>query len=172
MWIDHYLPRYDVRAQYGIDIQAPLPRVFEAARSLDLRGSRIARWLFRLRGLPEANLTLEGMKRWGFVVLAEEAEREIVLGLIGRFWARSPEIQSLPPEDFIGYNQPGLAKAVMNLAFFPGADGIVRLTTETRVYCLGAASRRSFQRYWLLIGPFSGLIRKEWLRLIKRRSSS
>ncbi len=172
MWIDHYLPRYDVRAQYGIDIQAPLPRVFEAARSLDLRGSRIARWLFRLRGLPEANLTLEGMKRWGFVVLAEEAEREIVLGLIGRFWTRSPEIQSLPPEDFIGYNQPGLAKAVMNLAFLPGADGIVRLTTETRVYCLGAASRRSFQRYWLLVGPFSGLIRKEWLRLIKRRSSS
>jgi hypothetical protein len=111
------------------------------------------------------------MKKWGFVVLAEDAEREIVLGLIGRFWTRSPQIQSLPPEDFIGYNQPGLAKAVMNLAFLPGADGIVRLTTETRVHCLGEASRRSFRRYWLLVGPFSGLIRKEWLRLIKRRSS-
>jgi hypothetical protein len=172
MWIDHYLPCYDVRAQYGIDIPAPLPRVYEAARSLDLRASWITRGFFRLRGLPEANLTLEGMVKWGFVVLAEEAEREIVLGLIGRFWVRSPQIQSLPPEDFVGFNQPGMAKAVMNLAFHPGADGIVRVTTETRVYCLGEASRRSFRRYWFLIGPFSGLIRKEWLRSIKRRSFS
>ncbi len=172
MWIDHYLPRYDVRAQYGIDIQAPLPRVYEAARSLDLGSSWIARGLFRLRGLPETNLTLEGMVKWGFVMLAEDAEREIVLGLIGRFWTRSPQIQSLPSEEFVDFNQPGLAKAVMNLAFFPGADGTVRLTTETRVYCLGEASRRSFRRYWRLIGPFSRLIRKEWLRSIKRRSSS
>jgi hypothetical protein len=111
------------------------------------------------------------MKKWGFVVLAEDAEREIVLGLIGRFWVRSPQIQFLPPEDFIGFYRPEMAKAVMNLSFLPGADGIVRLTTETRVHCLGEASRRSFQRYWLLIGPFSGLVRKELLRLIKRRSS-
>jgi hypothetical protein len=39
----------------------------------------------------------EGVVKWEFVVLAEEAEREIVLGLIGHFWTRSPQIQSLPP---------------------------------------------------------------------------
>ncbi len=170
MLIDHYLPHYDVHARYEIDIRAPLLRVYEAAQSLDLRGSWIARRLFRLRGLPEANLTLKGMMDWGFIKLADEPEREIVLGLIGRFWIRSPRIQSVPAEAFIGFNQPGLAKAVMNLAFFQKEGGIVRLTTETRVFCLEEASRRSFRRYWFLIGPFSGLIRREWLRLIKRQA--
>lgn len=170
MLIDHYLPHYDINARYEIEIRAPLLGVYEAARTLDLKDSRITRALFRLRGLPEANLALEGMLKWGFILLADEPEREIVLGLIGRFWVRSPRIQSVPAEAFIGFNQPGLAKAAMNLAFIQKEDGIVRLTTETRVFCLGADSRRSFRRYWFLIGPFSGLIRREWLRLIKRRA--
>ena len=172
MLIDHYLPQYDVSARYEIDIRAPLSGVYQAARTLDLKGSRIARALFRLRGLPEANLDLEGMLKWGFVLLANEPEREIVLGLIGRFWIRSPKIQSVPAEAFIGFNQPGSAKAVTNLAFFPREEGIVRLTTETRVSCPDDSSRRSFRRYWRLIGPFSGLIRKEWLRLIKKQAET
>jgi hypothetical protein len=31
-------------------------------------------------------------------------------------------------------------------------------------------SRRVFGRYWLLIRPFSGLIRREWLAAIARRA--
>jgi len=139
---------------------------------MDLRGSRIARALFRLRGLPEGNLMLEGMARWGFVLLAEELEREFVLGLIGRFWIRSPEILRVPAEDFAAFNRPGLARAVMNMALSAGEAVAVRLATETRVFCPDEATRCSFQRYWRLIGPFSGLIRKEWLRLIKKQAES
>jgi hypothetical protein len=32
-------------------------------------------------------------------------------------------------------------------------------------------SRRAFGRYWLLIRPFSGLIRRRWLAAIVRRAS-
>ncbi len=85
MLIDHFSPQYDVRARYEIAVRAPLPRVYRAAREMDLRGSRLARALFRLRGLPEKNLALEGMLRWGFVLLADEPELEFVLGLAGRF---------------------------------------------------------------------------------------
>lgn len=172
MLIDHFSPQYDLRARYEIAVRAPLPRVYRAAREMDLRGSRLARALFRLRGLPEKNLTLEGMLRWGFVLLADEPEQEFVLGLAGRFWVRSPLILSVKAEDFLDFDRPGLAKAVMNLAFSPGEAGIVRLATETRVSCPDEASRRSFQRYWRLIGPFSGLLRKEWLRLIKKQAES
>ena len=172
MLIDHFSPVYDVNARYEIAIRAPLPRVYQAARSLDLKGSRIARALFRLRGLPEANLAIEGMLKWGFVLLADDPEREIVLGLIGRFWVRSPQIQPVPAEAFVKFNRPGLAKAVMNMTFSPGEAGTVRLATETRVFCPDEATRRSFRLYWRLIGPFSGLIRKEWLRLIKRQAEN
>ena len=64
------------------------------------------------------------------------------------------------------------AKAVGNFAFLPQEAETVRVTTETRVYCLGDTSRHNFRLYWLLIGPFSGLIRKEWLRLIKQRAEA
>ncbi len=39
---------------------------------------------------------------------------------------------------------------------------------ETRVQCLGPRARRNFRLYWALIGPFSGLIRKEALRLVRK----
>ncbi len=35
-----------------------------------------------------------------------------------------------------------------------------------------AAARRRFRLYWLAIRPFSGLIRRLWLRAIKRRAES
>jgi hypothetical protein len=46
------------------------------------------------------------------------------------------------------------------------------LSTETRVLATDAAARRRFRRYWLAIRPFSGLIRRVWLRAIKRRAEA
>ena len=45
------------------------------------------------------------------------------------------------------------------------------LTTETRVLLTDERSRRAFRRYWLVIRPFSGLIRRNWLTAIVRRAS-
>jgi hypothetical protein len=44
------------------------------------------------------------------------------------------------------------------------------LTTETRVQLTDANARRAFRRYWLVIRPFSGLIRRAWLRAIAQRA--
>ena len=38
------------------------------------------------------------------------------------------------------------------------------LRTETRVRARGGRARRAFCLYWLLVGPFSALIRRRWLR--------
>ena len=38
------------------------------------------------------------------------------------------------------------------------ADPLVRAVDE--------AARRAFRRYWLLVGPFSALIRRRWLKRI------
>ena len=32
------------------------------------------------------------------------------------------------------------------------------------------SSRALFRTYWLVVGPFSGAVRKEWLRAIERRA--
>jgi|CXWL01.1.fsa_nt_gi hypothetical protein len=170
MLIDQYLPTYDINARYQVDIHAPIERVYSAARYLDMSDSWIVRWLYRLRGLPKYNLTLDGMLKWGFVLLADQPSQEIVFGLIGRFWTHSAQIQSVTVDTFVEFQQQGYAKAVGNIAFVPQSVGIVRVTTETRIYCPDDTSRRNFRLYWLLIGSFSGIIRKEWLRLIKQHA--
>jgi hypothetical protein len=159
MLIDQFLPSYNVSARYQIDIHAPIEKVYSAARHLDMGGSWIVRWLYRLRGLPASGLTLDGMLQWGFVLLADNPAQEIVFGLIGRFWTPSAQIQSVSADAFVEFHQPGYAKAVGNIAFIPQDSGVV--TTETRVHCPDEASQCNFRLYWLLIG-------KEWLRLIKQ----
>ncbi len=172
MLIDQFSPRYDVNAQYHIDVHAPIESAYSAARTLDMRDSKIVHWLYRLRGLPKDSLTLDGMLKWGFVLLADQPSQEIVFGLVGRFWTLSAQIQSVQADTFVKFDQPGFAKAVGNIAFMPHDDETVRVITETRVHCLDDASLRYFRLYWLLIRPFSGIIRKEWLRLIKQRAEA
>ena len=47
----------------------------------------------------------------------------------------------------------------MNFKAAPAQDGAL-LTTETRMLATDEASRRRFARYWRLIRPASGLIRR------------
>lgn len=169
--INRFLPRYDVASRHRILVRAPIERVYAAARQVDLNGSTVTRWLFRLRGLPvPESLRLDGLLRLGFVLLGEDAGHELVLGVVGRFWAISGGLQRLEPEEFIGFDRPGYAKAAWNFRVEEGRDETSVLSTETRVLCLGDRSRRRFRRYWMVVGPFSGLIRKEALRLAKRRA--
>jgi len=170
MLIDEFLPTYDVNELHKIDVCAQVEKVYQVVQSLDFRDSKVVRWLFRLRGVPVSALTLNGLLEFGFVILGETPDQEIVLGLVGRFWTRSIPIQRLNPEAFRAFDRKGFAKAVANISLSQQADGITRVTTETRVLCMGNASRRYFRIYWFLIGPFSAWIRREWLRIIKRQA--
>jgi hypothetical protein len=75
-------------------------------------------------------------------------------------------------ENFKAFDKSGYAKAVWNFSI--DADGpedeVTRLTTETRIKCLDEGSRRSFGFYWTFVQPFSGLIRMEMLKTIKRKA--
>ncbi len=170
MLIDEYIHTYDVNEQHQIDVHAPVEKVYRVVQSFDFSDSRIVSWLFRLRGIPEYALTLDGLLKFGFTMLGEKSDQEIVFGLIGRFWTRSIHIQHLNPDGFVKFDRKGFAKAVGNISITQQPGGITRVTTETRVLCIGNSSRRYFRLYWLIIGPFSAWIRTEWLRIIKRQS--
>ena len=178
MLIDELLPAYDVSEYHQIGIHAPLERVYDAVRALDLSCSRVIRWLFLLRELPALwhsshrgdqrfDLTLDGLLRSGFILLGEKPPQELLLGLVGRFWTPSGDIQRLSVSEFRTFNRPGYAKAAWNFSLSEQEDGTTRLVTQTRVLCLDEASRRRLRLYWVFIRPFSGLIRREMLRSIK-----
>lgn len=168
MLIDDYAPDYDVASRHEIDVCAMPDAVYAAVRKLDLSRSLVIRILFRLRGLPTRGLTLETFLRRGFVLLDEVPRQELLLGLIGRFWTLRGGLQRFEPAAFRLFEKPGYAKAAWSFHLTPQPEGYVHLITETRVHCTDADSLRRFRRYWRLVGPFSGLVRKEILRVIKR----
>ena len=115
-------------------------------------------------------LTLEDLTRAGFVVLVDRPAEELVLGLVGRFWRVTGDIRSVEADRFDRSPEPGFARTAWNFAIEKrGAESSV-VITQTRVVCTDGESRRKFLRYWKLVGPFSALIRRRLLELIKRHA--
>jgi hypothetical protein len=170
--IDDLLPEYDFFERHSTNVAAAPEPVYEIARRLDMSGSHVIRLLFRLRGLPAAALNLDGLRALGFSILAERPGQELVLGLVGRFWTRSAGLLPVGASGFREFNQPGHAMAAWNFRVSARPGGGTRLSTETRVRCTDAASRLSFRCYWLVVRPFSGLIRRVMLREVKRQAES
>jgi hypothetical protein len=108
----------------------------------------------------------------GFVVLGEEPDRELVLGIVGKFWQLSSGVQRIEAAEFVGFDTPGFAKAAWNFVVSARPSGGSRVETETRVAGTDDDARRRFSRYWWLIGRFSALIRRIMLREIKREAES
>lgn len=73
-------------------------------------------------------------------------------------------------EHFRSFDTPGFAKAVWNFSLAPQPNGATNVSTDTRVLCLGEASRRRFRLYWQFIRAFSGGIRRAALQAIKREA--
>lgn len=183
MLIDEFMSTHDVRERHEIQVAAKPERVFAALHKMDLRRSPIIRALFALRSLPAFSrmrpkdappaalgLDLPGLLKSGFVLLGEIPNREIVLGLVGKFWTGSGCLQKVNAQEFSAFNAPGFAKAVWNFSLTPVSATHTRLATETRVSCLDEKSRRRFRLYWLFVRPFSGWIRMEALRCLKGRA--
>lgn len=181
MLLDDLMPRYDFDERHRIWVLAPPERVFDAVKQVTTGEMPLVRLLFglrslpaifaRRRGLPAAKTQplYEQMLAFGFVLLAEEANREVVLGLIGQFWRLgggiAPAIRDA--RDFVAFDAPGYAKAGMSFSLQPVERG-TRLSTETRILTTDPASRRSFAHYWRVIYPSSAAIRRSWLRAVKR----
>jgi hypothetical protein len=175
--LDDYLPRYDVNEVHSIAIDATPAAVMDAIRALTAADVPVLVALMAIRSLPTVlrgrrpplrGRLLDGFRKAGFVDLRDVPD-ELVLGAVGRFWKPSGDIRPIAPERFAGFAEPGFAKAVFNLELTPSGERTV-LTTETRVTTTDERSRRSFGRYWRVVHPGSALIRRGWLRAIRKRA--
>ena len=171
MLIDDFLPDYDVHEKHRIKVHAPIDRVYAEIRRLDISQAKLSMFLFRLRGISAPyGFTLDDFLKMRFILLGEKPNEELLLGLVGRFWTLKGKLRRLDAEGYRNFNEPGFAKAAWNFSISERPDDSVLLETETRVYCLDDVSRRRFLWYWLFIGAFSGLIRREVLQAIKHNA--
>ncbi len=171
MLIDKFMPDYDFSEMHDIKIRAKAENVYRVLNEIDLCDSAIIRWLFRLRGLPTSGVTLSEMRKMSFETLGAKENEEVLLGLAGKFWTLTGNLQKVDADNFREFDENGFAKATWNF-LLEETGGETLLTTETRIKCLDAESRKSFGFYWTLIQPFSGLIRKEMLKTIKKKAES
>jgi hypothetical protein len=168
--LDEFLPSYHFSERHELEINAPAATVYASVMACDLTQSPVVKWLFQLRRLPWGDVTLDGLERIGFQTLRMNRDREVVMGLVGRFWTVSGGILAIHPDEFVRFDAPGYAKAAFNFQLQPRGHGRTALTTETRIWCTSPRSKMLFGFYWAGIRPFSGLVRHEWLRVVKRQA--
>ena len=185
--LDQFLPRYDFGVVHADVLRAPPAQCYKAAGELDLFRAPLVRTLLGIRGLPQRAVgtlrgrgkttTLEASRRTirfkdlvglGWILLGEAPGVELVLGQVSRPWKAVAVSTDAPttPEQFTSFDEPGFAKIAASLRIDPYGNDSSILTLETRVAMTDEKGRRRFRRYWLLIGPFSSLIRRMALRLL------
>src|SRR5262245_21018307 len=166
--VAEWLPRVDVRERHPRVIPLDPERALAVARATPVCPDRLVRRLFRLRsfGSPTESIG-EYFAHHGFLVL-QETPTVFVFGMALR---RGQPRRAAYVASWRAWGPTGLQIAA-DFEAVPVDDGHSRLITETRVRALDRRSRLAFRIYWLVIGPFSALIRRRWLRAIAARSTS
>jgi hypothetical protein len=196
MLLDKYLPEYDFTEVHTVKIKASPEIAYQAMLATTLTEIHwFVKFLFTLRFLPEklagreenpldspvfaGNKSLIGqMLTDSFVQIDEQAPWEIVFGLIvpgsiGRVWKKASGVQVVPAnaQEFLVFNDPAFLHVIANFTVEDAPEpGYVIVRTESRTKGLSEKARRSFRPYWWVIRPWSGLIRRLWLKAIKRRA--
>lgn len=175
--LDRFIPRPEVVEHHRVRIAAPADIVMSTARSLELLDSRMIRTIFKLRelalgGQPDERrhpaALLPQMQSIGWVVLAERAGREIVLGAVTRPWEASPVFRSVPAGEFAAFREPGYVKIAWTIRADPAGQNESTFHTETRVATTDEETRKRFQTYWSFVAPGVELIRLAMLRPLKK----
>ena len=178
--LDQVMPEFQIVETHHIEIAAAPEVVYRAVRDVTPDEIALYRTLTRIRCLgtcsgdnilnPQKGAPiLETALRSGFRLIAESPGIELVLvtftaappGAAAREWTR---------DSYVALSEPGFAKAAMNFRLEPQGPARTTLHTETRVFCTDPGTVRVFTAYWRTIAPGSDLIRRAWLRAIKRRA--
>ena len=177
--LDELAPVYQFHEWHTTTVAAPPERVYAAIKAVEpdeIFAYRTLTWIRRFGRSGKANILnptahepiVQTALRTGFLRLADDPGQEFVFGFAG-----SPMLVSkVTPDNFKSLRGPFLAKVAMNFRIDPIDANHCRLTTETRVYGSDSDVQRFFAPYWRVIYPGSALMRRMWLRAIRKRAET
>ena len=179
--LDAWMPQWQVGEQHTLHVAAAPEKVFAAIHAVRADEIFLFRTLIAIRRCgqtgpesimnpPEKKPLLDVAMETTFVLLEEEAPRELVIGTV---IAAPREVRAsarLTPELFRKTLPPGVVLATMNFVVLPDNDGGSSVSTETRIYANSPSALRRFGIYWRIIHPGSDIIRRMWLRAIRLRA--
>jgi hypothetical protein len=181
--LDEWMPKWQFDEQHTIHVDSSPEKVFDAIHAVRADEIFLFRTLIAIRrcgrpgpesimNAPENKPLLDVATQTTFIYLADEAPREIVVGTVIAPPRGIHAPAKLTAEIFQKTLPPGVVLATMNYLVAPDSGGGSNVSTETRVYGNDAASVRRFAVYWRIIRPGSDIIRRTWLRAIKRRAET
>ena len=177
--VDRFMPICEIDEVHETIVHAPATVTYAAALALDFQESAMVRAIFRGREIllgsrgetsREREPFVEQVVEMGWGRLADVPGRLMVFGAITKPWEADVRFRALPPEEFASFDEPGWVKIVWTLGVDSLGSARSRFHTETRVLTTDAASRARFRRYWAVFSPGILLIRREALRLVRRRA--
>jgi len=163
--IDRVLPEWDVNEVHEIVLESTPERALAAALATPAAPDRVVGMLLRLRGVSARGSVEELLGAIGFEQVAR-SPIEVVFAGAGQPWRPSGRIAPLADAG------AGTVRVAASFRVEEARDGRSRLSTETRIAAVDSPARRSFGRYWRVVGPFSALIRRRWLRAVRRSLAS
>lgn len=166
MSVTDALPAYHHSERHSIHVAAGPEQALAAAREARLEDLPLVRVLLRLRGLGRrgSGPVWDALLAGGFQPFGEDT-----VVLVGKPWLPRAPLRRV--DDFVAFAEAGYAKMAMDLRAVAEGDG-ARLETETRIFLTDRAARRRFAAYWLVVRPFSGLVRRSLLKAAKRRAET
>ena len=177
MNLDEILPSSDFSERHERLVKATPDATWQAMLDLRADDAILTRLLMGIRSLPAL---LTGRKllsdRTGSGTFLENSPIP-VLSLMpgvaavagGVLQPRLSNLEKKDASELARFDDPGWVKCGMDFRL-EEAEGGTLLTTETRITATDDESRRRFGRYWLVVRPGSGLIRREFLGIIARKA--
>jgi hypothetical protein len=179
--IDEFLPNYQFSERHQTMVSCEPGELLNIVQSFKPPQDRVTDIFMFIRQMPAmllhymAPLRIPPPKPFtpaNFVPLGRDGDRELVGGLVGQFWRPDFGLVFLSrPSELLDLTAPHTAK--LTIGFHAERVGeTTRLTTETRVHCPDRCSFMMFLPYWLIIRPFSGILRRRALNAIRKLAES
>jgi hypothetical protein len=179
--LDDWMPHWQVSERHTLQVAASPARIFAAIHEVRADEILLFGTLTAIRrgggtgpenimNAPEQKPLLDVATQTSFILLEEEAPRELVLGTVIAAPREARRSGRLEPDLFRKTLPPGVVLATMNFSVTPAGNGGSMLSTETRIYANSRSVLRQFGVYWRIIHPGSDIIRRMWLRAIALRA--
>jgi hypothetical protein len=173
------MPEYQFFERHSARIHARPEQVMQAVRQSTFGDMKSLVTLLKIRGAAlrihdtggflQDKRILDAFSASGYV--SGGSEHEIVMcGGANVRAQRRLEVRT--PQEFADYREQGAVKMAYDFNVEDAGGGWSTISTETRVLATDDATSRGMGRYWRLIVPGSGLLRRQWLDGIKRRAES
>ena len=177
--LDDIMPEYQFFERHSARIHARSELVMQAIRQSTFGDMKSLMTLLKIRGAAlrihdsgdflQDKRVLDAFSESGY--LSGGSEHEIVMfGVWNARANRRPEVRT--SQEFAAYREQGAVKMAYDFNVEDTGGGWSTISTETRVLALDDVTRRGMGRYWRLIVPGSGLLRRQWLEGIKKRAES